>query len=305
MRPNYKLREFKRNVPLFLMSLPGMLSILLFNYIPLFGIYMAFTNYSPRFGIFGSQFVGLDNFKYVFSSGDLTRAVGNTIYYHFAMEFAVTFAALVLSFLLYFIKSKRASMLYQKATVVPFMVSYVIIGYIVYIFLCNDYGLLNIWLENLGLQRVSWYMTPGPWRIILPLVNVWFGAGIKAVYYYAAMMGIDSSLFEAAILDGANRKQQSYYIILPEIMSTVCMFLITGLGNLLASDLALYQSVPMDSQALYPATDVMATYVYRGLVGGTYSVTTAVGLFTGIVALIGTLSVNYITKKLSPGSEMF
>lgn len=304
-KANSKKKAYiKRNIPLTIMALPALILMIMFTYVPMFGLVMAFNNYTPRMGIFGSEWVGLDNFKYIFSSGEIYRAIGNTVLYNILFSISIPLCALFMAVMLYFIESKRAAKFYQKSIVVPFMVSYVIIGYIVFIFLSNEYGLVNNMIEALGGKRISWYMEPKYWRVILVIVNTWYGAGVKSVFYYAAMLAIDKSYFEAAELDGATRWHKVKYIMLPEIAPTICIFMVTDLGHILNSNLALFQSVPKDSSALYSATDVLATYVYRGLTGGTYSITTALGLFTGVVSTIMTLSVNKVVKIISPGNEM-
>ena len=136
-------------------------------------------------------------------------------------------------------------------------------------------------------------------------VQVWFGAGIKSIYYYASLMGIDESLFEAADLDGATRWNKICNIMLPSITPVISMFLITDLGKLLESNFSMFYSIPMNSSALYKATDVLSTYTYRGLVTGNIGTTTALGLFTGVVTALGTLAVNGVVRKISPENALF
>lgn len=296
--------SIKKNIPLIIMALPAMALLIIFTYIPMFGLFLGFKDYSYSQGMFGSPWVGFDNFKYIFTSGDIGRTIGNTIAYHVAYTVVITGCGILLGVMLYFIKSKRASNAFQKTIIMPFMVSYTIIAYVVYILLSNEYGLINGMLKSFGMGGISWYTEPKYWPFILVIVNTWFGAGIKSVYYYASMMSIDQDLFEAADLDGAKRHHKVFKIMLPSIAPTIAILLIIDLGRLLESNLALHLSVPMDSSALYKATDVLATYTYRGLTSGDIGTTTALGLFTGVVTAAATLTINWVVKKISPGNEM-
>ncbi len=300
-----KRRKIRGGLATSLMALPAMVSLIAFSYLPMFGLIMAFQDFSYVRGIFGSSFVGLKNFAYIFKSGEIVRTIGNTIGYHFGTTILVTSFGLMLALLLYFVKSRRAANFFQKTIVMPYMVSYVVIAYIVYILLKNQGGLVNTIIEMVGGKNISWYTEPKYWPAILLMVQVWFGAGIKSIYYYASLMGIDESLFEAADLDGATRWNKICNIMLPSITPVISMFLITDLGNLLESSFSLFYSVPMNSSALYKATDVLSTYTYRGLVTGNIGTTTALGLFTGTVSALGTLAVNGVVRKISPENALF
>lgn len=294
----------KQNVPLILMSLPAFIFLIMFSYVPMFGLVLAFKDYTYRDGIFDSPWVGFDNFKYIFSSGEITRTIGNTILYHIATTVLMLVVSLTLAILLYFIRSPRKAKLYQKNIIIPYLVSYVIISYIVNIFLSSEYGLVNKFLESIGKAPVSWYTKPSVWPFILLGVMIWFGAGIKSIYYYGSLMAIDDSLLEAADLDGASRWVKIKDIMIPSIAPTICIFLILDLGKLLESNFSLFYSVPMDSAALYKVTDVLSTYTYRGLMNADIGTTTALGLFTGLVTTIATLLVNAVVKKVDPKSSL-
>ena len=300
-----KRKEYiKQNIPITLMALPAMLLLFAFSYLPMFGLVLSFKEYSFRQGVFGSPWVGFKNFAYIFNSGEISRTIGNTIGYHLGTTVTVTLCGLLLSVLLYFIHSRRSANFFQKTVIIPYMVSYTVIAYIVYILLKNNGGLVNSMLQSFGAENISWYTEPRFWPFIIILVQIWFGSGVKSVYYYAALMSIDEALFEAADLDGAKRYHKVFSIMLPSIAPTICIFLILDLGNILSSNLALFYSVPMDSSALYPVTDVLATYTYRGLLTGDIGTTTALGLFTGVVTTVATLLVNAVVKKISPENAL-
>ncbi len=296
--------RFQQNIPLILMALPGFIALIAFNYVPMFGTVLAFKDYTYREGIFGSDWVGLANFKYIFSSGEIVRTIGNTILYHLAFNITITLGAIVVSCLLYFIKRKKATDFFQQATVLPNLVSYTVIAFIVNILLSNEKGLINSLLNFFGAESISWYTTPKYWPTILILVNMWFGVGVKAIYYYASLMAIDNALFEAADLDGASKWTKTVKIMIPSIAPTISIFLIMDLGKILITNFSLFYAVPMDSSALYSVTDVLSTYEYRGLIFGDIGTTTALGLFTGVVTAVATLSINGVVKKISPENSL-
>lgn len=295
---------FKKDMPLIAMALPALIILFLFNYVPMFGAVIAFKDFTAREGIWGSPWVGLDNFKYIFSSGDIAISIRNTMLYNIAFQITIPACALLIAILLFFVKSKKLANIYQSVTIFPYMISYTVIAYILYIMFKSSGGLLNTMLEGAGLEGIAWYTEPKYWPFILVISNVWFGAGVKAVYYYSAFMAIDESLFEAADMDGAKWHHKIFKIMIPSIAPTICIFMISDLGHILNSNFSLYYSLTMDSSALYSVTDVLATYQYRGLTMGSIGTTTALGLFVNIVTVIVTLSVNGIVKKINPDNAL-
>ncbi len=305
LRRKKKSSEYiKQNIPLTLMALPAMLALIAFSYVPMFGLILGFKDFTYRKGIWGSPWVGFKNFIYVFTSGEIGRTIGNTVLYHLLFTLAILVCSLTIAVAMYFINSKKAANSYQRFVVTPYLVSYVVISYIVYILLNSKYGLVNQLFEKMGWEEIAWYVEPKYWPTIFVIVQVWFGAGIKSVYYYGSLMAIDQCLFEAADLEGATRWQKIRHIMLPSIAPTICVFLILDLGNILASSFELFNAVPMDSSALYSVTDVLSTYTYRGLVTADIGTTTALGLFTGVTTTIATLLVNGIVKKISPENSL-
>ena len=190
---------------------------------------------------------------------------------------------------------------YQTTMVLPNFMSWVVVAYVVYAFFDPRFGILN---EVFG-KEISWYTTPEFWPFILAFVNCWKGIGMGSIMYYAALMGIDRELFEAATIDGASKSQQRRYICLPCIKSIIGILLIMGIGNILGNDFGLFYQIPMDVSLLYPTTDVIETYVFRGLRTGDMSMTAAVGLFQSAVGLVILLTVNFAVKKVDPDSAMF
>ena len=298
--------KFKNNLAYLLFILPGLASMILFHYIPVFGMVLAFKEYNYRDGIFGSPWVGFKNFKNFFDSGDMVRVIRNTVGYNIAWMLLVNLMlGMIVAILLYDVKSKRANKLYQTAMLIPFFLSYVIVAAIAYMFLSPSSGFLNTVLKQLGANPVKWYSVPKYWPFILIFIETWKQAGLASLYFYASLLTIDTSLFEAASLDGAGRLRQIWYVSLPELKPMACITIIMRLGQILGSDFGLFYQVPMDQGALYSTTDVLSTYLLRGLQGGSISATAAVGLFQSVVGLVLVLASNAVIKKISPENAMF
>lgn len=297
---------FSRSIPYILLSLPAMLYLFIFNYLPMFGIVLAFKDYRPALGILKSKWIGFQYFEYFFSSNDAVRVLRNTILYNLVFLLVIgLFFGMLLAILLYEIHSKFCNKMYQTAMLLPFFLSYVIITAICYMILSPTSGFLNSLLTSFGMNPVKWYSEYKYWPAILIIVETWKQAGFASLYFYAALLSIDTSLFEAASLDGAKRLKQIWYISIPELKPMACITIIMRLGQILSSDFGLFYQVPMDQGALYETTDVLATYLLRGLQGGAYGATAAVGLFQSVVGLILVLGSNAVIKKISPENAMF
>ena len=288
------------------MVLPFVLLLLIFNYLPMFGTLIAFKKYNPNLGVFRSQWIGLDNFKYFFTSNDAVRVLRNTILYGVNFQITGLIAALCLAILLYYVNSKNALKYYQTTVILPNFLSMVLVAYIVYAFLNPTTGIVNKLIIEMGGEKKMWYSNAYYWPFILTIVNIWKHIGMDSMVYYAALTGIDESLFEAAKLDGASKWQEIRYIMLPEISSVICTLLILGVGNLVGGDFGLFYQVPMNIGVLYPTTDIINTYVFRGLenVSG-MGQSTAVGLFQSVTALILVVASNLAIKKINPENSMF
>lgn len=304
VRAKSKKTILKRNVPLILMVLPAIILMTMFTYVPKFGAILAFKEYDYQSGIFGSPWSGLENFRYLFSSGDLWNAIRNTVGYHIANSLIIKILEVLIAIGLYMI-SQKAAKRYQFVITMPYLVSFNIIASVVYLFLRYDGGIVNRMLEMFGQNPQMWYLKPGPWPYILVFINAWFGAGIGSIYYYSIMMGIDHSVMEAIDIDGGTWKHKIRYVMLPSIVPLVCLFLIRDMGSVLSSNFSLFYSIPMDSTALYNVTTVLSTYEYRGLQMGNIGTTAALGLVTGIVQAVMLHMTNGIVKKVSPDNSMY
>ncbi|MBP3626647.1 MAG: sugar ABC transporter permease [Clostridia bacterium] len=277
--------------------------MIIFNYLPMGGIVIAFKNYTPIEGIFGSQWVGLANFDYFFKT-EASSVLMKTIGYNMFFIFLNMFLSIIIALLLFEVNNKSCIKLFQTSMALPHTISYVIVAYIVYALLAYDTGVVNHLLKSVSAEPILWYNEPKYWPVILTITQAWKGIGMGSVIYYGTLMGIDNSLYEAASLDGAGRIRQTIHVSIPALIPIICILLITSVGGVLGGDQALFFQVPRDSAALYPTTDVLSTYIQRGVTSGDLSVTAAVGLFQNVVGLVMLLITNGVIAKISPENSL-
>lgn len=299
------VRTVKNNYIFWLLCLPAVVTFILFNYVPMFGSILAFKSYNYTDGILGSRWVGFDNFKFFFASQDALRLTRNTLGYASVFIVVNLVTAVLVALLLFEIKSRACIKTYQTVMILPYFLSWVIVGYIVNILLNSDHGVVNQFLERFFGTSVKWYTEPKFWPVILTIANIWKHIGMNCIMYYAALMGIDGSIYEAATIDGAGKIRQAFSISIPSLTPMMTILTIMAVGNIFRSDFGLFYQVPMDVGALYPTTDVIDTYLYRGLRTGDVGITAAVGLFQSVVGLITVMLTNYIVKKIEPDNAMF
>ena len=307
VKGNKKKIERRRNFRYTLFALPALIYLLLFNYLPMSGIVVAFKDYKHVDGIWGSAWVGLKNFEFFFQSSDAWRILRNTIGYSLAILICLNLVGgMIVAILLYEVRNRFANKFYQTAMLLPDFVSWVVISFIAYLFLNpTNTGILNRLLTSLGLDAINWYNEPKYWPFIIVFFQMWKAVGMAALYYYAAFLNVDPSLYEAAVMDGASKFRQIWHISVPELMPMACLVLITQLGGILGGSFDMFYQLPMNSGALYPTTDVISTYVYRGLTSGTVGVSAAIGLIQGVVGLVLVIITNTIIKKVQPENAMF
>lgn len=306
VRKKSRWKDFRDNAELSALTIPGILLLLVFAYVPMLGIIIAFKDYRNNLGIFKSQWVGFQNFKFFFTSQDAWRIGRNTVGYGIMFIVINLIAAVLVAILLYEIRNKIALKFYQTSMILPHFLSWVIVGYITYILLEPEMGILNKIIQLFGGEGLQWYSEPKYWVVILPMVNLWKNIGLKTIMYYAALMGIDEQLYEAAQLDGAGRFKQILYITLPSLVPLMTILTILDVGHIIKGDFGLFYTIPRDVGLLYPTTDIIDTYVYRGLrTGDDIGITTAVGLFQSVVGFLMVVGTNLIVKKVSPENSLF
>lgn len=291
----------KDNAAWIIMVAPFVIWLVLFTILPLYGIIIPFKDFKYNLGIIGSPWVGLKNFEFFFTSPDFVTLMRNTIGYSLLFLFLNNVTNLLIAFGLYEIKSKTALKVYQTVNILPAFMSWVVISYIVYALLSPRYG----YFKEIAGKDMGWYSNPKYWPFLLAFLQDWKNLGMGCIIYYAALVGIDKSLFEAAEIDGATKWQQRIHICIPALKSVFGITIITGMGGILGSDFGLFYQVPMDVSALYPTTDVISTYVFRGLRTGDMSMSAAVGVFTSLVGAIMLITVNALVKRIDPDSRLF
>lgn len=300
------VRKVYRNKILLLMTLPAVVYITMFNYIPMFGIVIAFKNYKYNKGIFGSDWVGFKNFEFLLKSGDLWLLLKNTIGYNLIFILLGMALAVILAILYDALGSNKLNRINQSVSILPHFLSAVIIGHLVYIFLSSDKGILNRLLVSMGQEKVNWYSDPTYWPLLLIFIKMWMIIGWKSVIYYSNIKGIDTEYYDAARVDGASWVQQVWYITLPLLKPILIVTLIMSIGDILSSDFSLFYIIPRNSGALYSVTATVDTYVYNGLRGNaSLGMTSAVSVLQSVVGFVLVLTVNKIIKTIDPEQAMF
>lgn len=299
-----EFRYFKKNRELWLLALPGVLFLIVFNYIPLYGLILPFKNYSITKGFLKSPWIGFQNFLYLFN-GDAWKITRNTIVFNsifiaLGLVVAVSFA------LILFEMSARSVKLYQTILFIPFFLSWVVVSYVGVSVLDMKYGMLNKIIEMFGGNALAWYMVPKYWYFILPLANLWKGVGYGTIIYYTALLGVDSELYQAAAIDGATRLQQVRSISIPMLKPLMVMLTLMSIGGIIRADFGLFYSFTLDSKPLYAVTDVIDTYVYRALRQlGDVGMSSAAGLYQSLVGFVLVLGSNWLVRHLDPENALF
>lgn len=307
MKKKSRLKVYKEHWPLYLMMVPGLLYLLINNYIPMAGIVIAFKKLNFAKGIFASDWVGLENFKFLFASKDAWLITRNTLLYNVAFIIVNMVVGIAIAILICEVRSKKMKKLYQSAILLPFLMSMVILSYIVYALLSSENGLVNnSILASLHIDPIQWYQEPKYWPFILIFANCWKGVGYGCLIYIASLIGIDPSYYEAARLDGASKWQEITQITLPCLVPTIITLLLLSIGRIFYSDFGLFYQVPMNSGVLFPTTNVIDTYVYRALIErGNISMSSAAGVYQSLVGFVIVMLSNWIVRKVDKDQALF
>ena len=299
--------KIKKWTPIYLMMLPGALYLLINNYIPMFGLVIAFKQIDFQKGIFESPWIGFQNFQFLFQTKDAFVITRNTLLYNIAFIILNTVIGIVFAIFICDITWKAGKKVYQSAILFPYLMSWVIVGYIVYAIFAMQYGIANkSILPAFGMDPIMWYNDPKYWPAILIITNTWKGIGYGCLIYISSINGIEASYFEAAELDGANKFQQIWNITLPEILPSVITLTLLSIGRIFYSDFGLFYQVPRDSGLLYSTTNTIDTYVYRGLMKlGNVGMSSAAGFYQSVVGFILVLLSNWVVRKISPDNALF
>ena len=293
---------FKKNLPLTMMALPGIILMILFKYLPLSGIVLAFKQYNIRDGIFGSAWNGLKNFEYLFRTKDAWIITRNTLGYNLLFIVLDLVLAVTMAIILNELHQKKAAKVYQTIFMAPYFLSWVVVSFVAYSLLSVDNGFIN---RAFGLN-VTWYSEPRVGPFILIIFQVWKTLGYSTVMYLGSIVGISNDYYEAALMDGATKWQQIRYITLPSLKSMMIVLTILAIGKIFYADFGLFYQLPRNSGPLFPVTNVIDTYVYRALKeNGNIGMSAAASLYQSLVGFVLVLVSNFIVRKIDKDSALF
>lgn len=305
-KKNGFLNDVKRYRTMLLMLMPAMILVFIFSYIPMGGVILAFKQFRYDLGILGSPFVGLDNFKFFFQSGDAWNVTRNTVLYNLAFLVINTTLEVGFAIVLSEIVNRHVKKTLQSMIFLPYFISWVIVSAISYSLFNYENGGLNALLQMFGIEGVNVYAQPSWWKYIIVGFAAWKGVGYGMVVYLASIAGVDSSLMEAAQIDGANIFQRIRYVTIPWIKPTIITMSLLAIGKIFKGSLDLFYQLVGNNGALFDATDVIDTYVFRSLImDGDIGKTAAVGFYQSLLCFVTIMIVNGIVKKIDPDYALF
>lgn len=303
---NSFFKEISKNKWLYLLTLPGILFFIVFNYLPLLGLYIAFTDFNPVKGILGSEFVGLENFKFFFTSNDWILVVVNTLYLNALFIITGLIAQVALAIALSEIAGKWFKRVMQTFIFLPNFISWTVVAIMSIALFATDEGLINKLLVTFGMSKINFYQEPAVWPLLLVLLRIWKGVGFGSVIYLASIMNIDQELYEAAKIDGATKLQSIFKITVPMLKTTMVMLTILAVGGIFYGDMGMIYALVGDNPMIRSTTDVIDTYVYRALrLNNDIGMSSAVGLFQSVVGFLMVVGANLATRKIDKDSAIF
>ena len=305
LRASGRFSKAKKTLMLLSMVAPGAIWLLLLRYLPMGGIILAFKNYKiypkdPTFlnNLIHSKWVGLDNFKFLFTTGDSWVMIRNTLAYNIVFIILGMIIPVAFAIMMSELSKKFVAKTYQTLMFFPYFLSWVVVSYFLNAFIDAQYGLIPMAQRAAGETAVSWYTTPGPWPYIIVFANLWKNVGYSTVLYLAAITGIDQTQYEAAAIDGASKWQQILHVTLPNLRTMIAILFILNVGKIFNADFGLFWNVPMQNGALFSVTQVIDTYIYRVLMNtGNIGQSTAAGLLQN--------GANAVVKKIDSDSTLF
>lgn len=309
-KKRYKIK--RDDVELTALAIPTFIWFILFSYIPMVGILIAFKDFRIFAGdnflvsLFKSPWVGLTNFEFLFKTPDAFVVIRNTLLYNITFIILNIVIPVIFAIALTQLRSKKLAKFSQTAMFLPFFLSWVVVGYFVYSFLSYDKGFANQLLVSMGADPVQWYLNEKYWPYILIFVNIWKSTGYGMVIYLASITSIDSTYYEAAIIDGATKWQQIKYITLPCIKSVIIIMFIMSVGKIFNSDFGLFYQVPRDSGSLFNTTATIDTYVYKAIAGtGSLAMSSAAAFFQSVMGFFTIVAANLIVKHFDSENGLF
>lgn len=298
-------RELRKNRLLYAMTIPSLLWVIVFSYVPLYGILIAFKKFSFKKGIWGSEWVGLKNFEFLFGYKNIGRVFFNTIFLNVLFIVATTMLSLLLALMFVEIKNKVYNRIVQTVAIFPHFVSWTVVAMCLTAIIGSG-GVITGMFQNMTGNQYDFYKSPEYWPVIFTLLKIWQGAGYGSIVYVAAIIGFDQQMYEAARVDGANRIKQIFLITLPLLKTTIVMLTIMSIGGIFRGDFGMIYAIVRDNSFLYPTADVIDTFTYRALRElNNLGMSTATSFFQSLVGLVLIWFSNAVTRKVDPESAIF
>ena len=298
--------EFRKNGVLTLLAVPALILMVLFRYLPIGGIILAFKRFSIPKGIFGSPWIGFNNFKFLFLTKDAFIITRNTLCYNAVFIVLNLICAVTLAIALNELLNKKAAKIYQTVFMAPYFLSWVAISFIAFAFLNKDGGLLNMLLRKTGAAEISWYSETAYWPLIIIIAQLWKNLGYATVMYLSSLVNIPQELYEAALVDGATNWQQICKRTLPALRPMMIILTIIAIGRIFYSDFGLFYQLPRNSGPLFDVTNVIDTYVYRTLKDlNDIGMAAAANLYQSLLGFLMIMGSNAIIKKIDSDSALF
>ena len=296
----------KMTLTLFSMMIPGFIYLIINNYIPMAGLVIAFKRFDYSLGMWESPWAGLSNFTYLFKTNDAFIIMRNTILYNLVFIVLGNLLAVAVAVMLNFLRGNMNKKIYQTLILIPYLISMVVVSYIVFGFLSQENGFINKMIESFGGEPISWYTQAKYWPFILTIVNLWKGFGYSSIMYYATVISIDSSLYEAARVDGAGVWRQVWHVTLPGLRGTIITLVLLAIGRMFYSDFGLFYQVPMRSGLISSATDTIDVFVYKALTQlNDVGRASAAGFLQSVMGFILVLTANLVVRKIDSENALF
>lgn len=293
---------------LYLMTVPAMIFLLLFNYFPMAGIIIAFKEFNLSNGIFRSPWMHplFENFRYFFTSDNWISVTRNTILLNLLFIAVGTIVNVGMAILFNEIRVKWFQRTAQSLVLLPYFISWIVVGVFAYNILSYEHGMLSELFVKLGMDKVDWYSKPAAWPFLILLISIWKGVGYNSIIYLASLTGIDHTLYESARIDGATRMQQIRYITIPLLRPTIIVLTLLAIGHIMNSDFGMFYALVGDNAQLYPTVDVIDTFVFRSLKGsGDMGMSAAASFYQSVLAFVLVYVSNRVARKYESGSALF
>ncbi|MZQ81985.1 ABC transporter permease subunit [Paenibacillus sp. 5J-6] len=300
------LYRMKSKKTLLFMIAPAVLYFLLFSYVPMAGIVLAFKQYRYDLGILGSPWVGFENFKFFFMTGDAFRVTRNTMLYNAAFILINNVLQIAAAIFMAEIGSKLFRKTAQTLMFLPYFLSWVVVGAVAYNLFNYEHGTVNTLLRMLHIPEIDIYTTPEYWTYILVFFSAWKTIGYGALFYMASILSIDRETYEAAEIDGANVFQRIRFITLPSLRPTITILVLLAIGGIFRGDFGLFYQLVGNNGLLYQTTDVIDTYVYRSLlVNNEIGMSSAIGFYQSILCFVTIMLTNFLVRKSDKDNALF